>query len=309
MFVVAALYQFKDWPNFSEAKEELTLLCSKHKVKGTLLLAAEGINGTIAGPRQGIDMVKDYLVNALRFNGLEYKESFSEEMPFFRLKVRLKKEIVTLGRPEANPGKVVGTYVEPKDWNDLIQDPDIIVIDTRNDYEYMTGTFKGSINPGTKAFREFPEYVKTLDPENNKKVAMFCTGGIRCEKASSYMLNQGFKEVYHLKGGILKYLEEVPQEQSLWEGECFVFDQRVTVTHGVEVGQHDQCHGCRMPISAEDMKSKYYEKGISCPHCFDKLTKDQRRRYSERQKQIDLASSRNEVHIGRVPKKTQHQQY
>jgi UPF0176 protein len=219
MIVVAALYQFKDWPDYVGFQTPLKDLCKKHAIKGTLLLASEGINGTVAGPREGIDVLKKFLENELGFKKLEYKESFTEKYPFYRSKIRLKKEIVTLRKPEANPNKLVGEYVEPKDWNNLITQPDVVVIDTRNDYEYKIGTFKGALNPETDIFTEFPDYVEdNFDPNKNKRIAMFCTGGIRCEKASAYMLSQGFEEVYHLKGGILKYIEEIPPQDSLWEG-------------------------------------------------------------------------------------------
>ncbi|MFL9709335.1 rhodanese-related sulfurtransferase [Methylobacillus sp. Pita1] len=297
--VVAALYKFVSLPDYQEIQPGLLALCNAQGIKGTLLLAEEGINGTVAGSREAIDVLLAYLRQDPRFADIDHKESFTDEMPFYRMKVRLKKEIVTLGVPGIDPNKKVGTYVKPEDWNALISDPDVIVVDTRNDYEYEIGTFKGAIDPATTTFRQFPDYVRNnLDPAKNKKVAMFCTGGIRCEKASSYMLEQGFEEVYHLQGGILKYLETVPKEQSLWEGECFVFDQRVAVRHGLEVGDYDQCFACRHPISAADMASPKYVKGISCPRCYDKLSAEKRASIEERQRQIEIARQRGEEHIG-----------
>ncbi len=230
--------------------------------------------------------------------------SYAGDMPFYRMKVRLKKEIVTLGVPNIDPNEKVGIRVAPEDWNALISDPDVVLIDTRNGYEYDIGTFRGAIDPATDTFREFPEYVsKNLDPAKHKKVAMFCTGGIRCEKATSFMLEQGFEEVYHLQGGILKYLEKIPAEKSLWEGECFVFDQRVAVGHGLALGEYDQCHACRYPVSPQDKASPKYQEGISCPHCFDSLTEDKRVSAAERQKQVELALKRGTAHIGSPQKK------
>ena len=300
--VVAALYHFVRLPDYQEMREPLLDKCLSENITGTLLLAAEGINGTVAGSRSSIDNLLSYLKADERLLGLEHKESFYEEMPFYRMKVKLKREIVTMGVEGIDPNHIVGTYVEPKDWNDLISDPDVTVVDTRNYYEYAIGTFKGAKDPETTTFREFPKYVEdNLSPEKNKKVAMFCTGGIRCEKSTAYLKEQGFDEVYHLKGGILKYLEDVPQDDSLWEGECFVFDNRVAVGHDLKKGSYDQCHGCRHPITEEDKKSEKYIPGITCPRCFDKQTPEQRQRFSERQKQIQLAKARNEKHIGSAP--------
>lgn len=297
-FVVAALYKFTRLPEFEGLQQPLLDLMSKHEVKGTLLLAAEGINGTVCGPRAGIDILKAFLDAQPAFAGLSYKESFSDEQTFYRTKVKLKKEIVTMGVEGIDPNRVVGTYVKPQDWNSLISDPEVLLVDTRNDYEVAVGTFKGALDPNTKAFRDFPAYVKEhLDPARHKKVAMFCTGGIRCEKSTAYLKEQGFDEVYHLEGGILKYLEEVPAEQSLWEGECFVFDQRVTVKHGLIQGSFDQCFACRRPISDEDKASDRYQQGVACPHCFDEMSEEQKARFSERQKQIALAKARNQTHI------------
>ncbi len=298
--VVAALYKFVSLEDFKEIQPSLLEKCQNAGTKGTFLLAHEGINGTIAGSREGIDAVLAYLRSDKRLADLDWKESYCDENPFYRMKVRLKKEIVTLGVPTVDPNRIVGTYVSPKDWNDIISDPETIVVDTRNDYEYEIGTFKGALDPQTETFREFPNYIKkNLDPKKHKKVAMFCTGGIRCEKASAYMLDEGFEEVYHLKGGILKYLEEVPEEQSLWEGDCFVFDGRVGVTHGLEVGKYDQCYGCRHPITEEEKASEKYMLGVCCPKCFDKTTDDQKKRFSDRQYQMKLAKERGEKHIAR----------
>ena len=299
--VVAALYKFAKLPDYKELQPGLLDFCIEQKIKGTLLLAEEGINGTVAGSRESIDALISYLKSDSRLVDLEHKESFSDDMPFYRMKVKLKKEIVTLGVKGIDPNYKVGKYVSPKDWNSLISDPDIVLIDTRNQYEYDIGSFKGALDPKTSTFREFPDYVsKNLDPKKHKRVAMFCTGGIRCEKASSFMIEQGFEEVYHLQGGILKYLEEIPKEESLWEGECFVFDMRVAVKHGLEVGEYDQCHACRHPLSPEEMKSEFYLAGISCPYCFDKLSEEKRASVKERQKQIMLAKQRGEEHIGKV---------
>lgn len=304
--VVAALYKFVELPDYRELREPLLQHCLTNDIKGTLLLAAEGINGTVSGSREGIDSLKAYLEADERFHNLSYKESFDQEKPFYRMKVKLKKEIVTMGVQGIDPRHVVGTYVDPKDWNDLIADPDVVVVDTRNDYEYELGTFEHALNPDTKTFREFPDYVKdNLDPAKHKKVAMFCTGGIRCEKSTAYMKEQGFDEVYHLNGGILKYLEEVPKDESLWKGECYVFDNRVSVDHDLQPGKYDLCHGCRFPIRDEDKVSDKYIEGVACPSCFDSQTPEQRARFMERQKQIQLAKERNEAHIGAQPPKRQ----
>lgn len=302
-YLTAALYKFVSLPDFRDLQAPVLEACKTYHIKGTLLLAEEGINGTIAGHADDIHKILDYLRTDPLFKGrfadLEHKESYADEHPFYRMKVKLKKEIVTLGVPGVSPTKKVGTYVKPEDWNALISDPDVVLIDTRNDYEVDIGTFKGAIDPKTTTFREFPEYVaQHFDKTKHKKVAMFCTGGIRCEKASSYMLDQGFDEVYHLQGGILKYLETIPEAESLWQGECFVFDQRVAVKHNLEVGEFDQCYACRHPLSPDEMKSDKYEPGISCPHCYDKVSADKRARLKERQKQVQLAKQRGKSHIG-----------
>ena len=297
--VVAALYRFARFPDFEAFRQPLFEAMLAAEVRGTLLLAAEGINGTIAGSRLGIDKVLDFLQQDERFAGLEVKESSVDDNPFYRTKVKLKKEIVTMGVKDIDPNEIVGTYVDAEDWNELISRPDVLLLDTRNKYEVEIGTFDGAVNPETDSFREFPEYVaRHLDPGNHKKVAMFCTGGIRCEKSTAYLRQQGFDEVYHLKGGILKYLELVPESESKWQGECFVFDNRVTVNHKLEQGAYDQCHACRMPITEQDKESEYYQKGISCHHCCDKHTPDQVKRYAERERQIELAKQRGETHIG-----------
>ncbi len=297
--VVCALYKFVTLENFQSLRQPLHDVMETNQVRGTLLLANEGINGTIAGNRTGIDKVLTWLRTDNRLADIDTKESFTDTLPFNRTKVKLKKEIVTLGIEGIDPKRVVGTYVEPSNWNQLISDPEVILIDTRNDYEYQVGTFKNAINPNTESFREFPAYVsKHLDPEKHKKVAMFCTGGIRCEKSTAFLKEQGFEEVYHLKGGILKYLEQVPADETLWEGECFVFDERVTVNLQLEKGQYDQCNACRLPITEADKASPHYEKGVSCPHCFGKVSESQKIRFMEREKQIELAKLRGESHIG-----------
>lgn len=289
-FTVATFYKFVRLTNCAEIRSDLLNYCNERAVRGTILLAAEGINGTIAGSSDSVNQVLAYLRSDPRFADLEHKESSAEAMPFDRMKVRLKSEIVTLGIPEVDPSQQVGAYVEPKDWNQLISDPNVIVIDTRNRYEVEIGTFQGAQNPQTDSFRQFPEYVQHhLDPAKHPRVAMFCTGGIRCEKASAFMLAQGFQEVYHLKGGILKYLEEVPAEESLWQGECFVFDQRVAVQQGLELGTHEMCLSCGHPISEADKAAPEYEAGISCPHCFQDLTVEKRRRQIARQQNRRLA--------------------
>jgi UPF0176 protein len=297
--VVAALYHFARFPDFRLLQKPLKELMQTNGVQGTLLLAAEGINGTIAGSRQGIDAVISFIRQDERFADIEVKESTTDENPFYRTKVKLKKEIVTMGVEDIDPNHIVGSYVEAKDWNDLISDPAVTLIDTRNKYEFQIGTFRGAINPETDTFREFPEFVKkNLDPDKHRKVAMFCTGGIRCEKSTAFLKQQGFDEVYHLQGGILKYLEQVPRDKTLWEGECFVFDNRVTVGHDLEKGRYDQCHACRMPISEEDKSSEHFQKGVSCPFCYDKHSSEQVKRFAERERQVELAEKRGEGHIG-----------
>lgn len=297
--VVAALYKFTRLTDYRELREPLLDECLRLGIRGTLLLAEEGINGTIAGDRAAVDAVMAWLRRDSRLADIEHKESEDETLPFYRMKVKIKREIVTLGVPGVDPNARVGTYVAPTEWNRVVNDPDVVLVDTRNHYEYGIGSFRGALDPGTSSFREFPEWVKkNLDPSRNPRVAMFCTGGIRCEKASSYLLQQGFETVYHLRGGVLKYLEEVPEAESTWEGECFVFDNRVSVNHRLEKGEYDQCHGCRRPITRDDKLSPRYQKGVCCPACFDELTTDQKTRFAERQKQMELARVRGEPHIG-----------
>lgn len=298
-YLVAALYKFVALPDFEAFQKPIQEKCLAEDIKGTLLLASEGINGTIAGPEDGMRRFLDFLKGMEVFRDLVHKESWATEAPFPRMKVRLKKEIVTMGVQGIDPNKVVGTYVKPEDWNALISDPDVVLVDTRNDYEVAIGTFKGAVDPKTKTFREFPQWTKdNKDLLNKPKVAMFCTGGIRCEKSTAYMKEQGYDEVYHLEGGILKYLEEIPENESMWDGECFVFDERVSVGHGLKEGPYDMCHGCRRPISEEDKQSEYYVAGVTCPFCHDELTNEQKARFAERQKQMELARKRGELHRG-----------
>ena len=264
-----------------------------------MLLAAEGINGTISGTRENIDSVLHWIGQQPGLENIDTKESFDDEIPFYRTKVKLKKEIVTMGVEGIDPRQVVGTYVKPEDWNDLISDPDVLVVDTRNDYEVQIGTFKNAIDPKTTSFREFPEWANNnIDRTSNKKIAMFCTGGIRCEKSTAYMKEQGFDQVYHLEGGILKYLEKVPKDQSLWQGECFVFDNRVAVDQDLKRGSYDQCHACRMPITEQEKNLDSYQEGLSCHHCYGILSEEQKQRFAQRQKQVQLAKARGEEHIG-----------
>lgn len=271
--VVATFYKFVRLSDLIEKQGSWLEYCKKQDIKGTILLAAEGINGTLAGSRQAIDSVLAFLRSEPCLADLEHKESYTDSPPFDRIKVRLKREIVTLGIPDVDPNQQVGTYVSHQDWNALLQDPEVLVVDTRNDYEVDIGTFEGAQNPQIASFRQFPDYVRRhLDPAVHKKVAMFCTGGIRCEKASSFMLSQGFQEVYHLKGGILKYLEEVSEQESLWQGECFVFDQRVAVKSGLVVGSYNLCRSCGHPIAEADKSASQYQEGVSCPYCYDYLT-------------------------------------
>lgn len=297
--VVSALYKFVALEHYKSLQDPLLTVMKKHGVKGTLLLAREGINGTVAGSEEAIEALHSWFETQPMLNNIVSKRSYHEVMPFNRTKVKLKKEIVTLGVENIDPTQVVGTYVKPEAWNQLIESEEVLVIDTRNDYEIQIGAFKGAVNPKTNTFREFPEFVKeNLDPNRHKKIAMYCTGGIRCEKSTAYLKTLGFSEVYHLEGGILKYLEEIPETQSLWEGECFVFDERVAVNHALEKGQYHQCHACRFPITQADMQSLDYVEGVSCPHCINTHTEAQKMRYQERQKQNQLAKARSETHIG-----------
>jgi|TARA_B110000483_G_scaffold147265_1_gene175707 UPF0176 protein len=297
--VVCALYKFVRLEHFETLRQPLLDLMLAERVRGTLLLAHEGINGTIAGTRKSVDKVLAHLQKDSALCPLDTKESFHQKMPFLRSKVKLKKEIVTMGVEGIDPNRSAGAYVAPADWNALISDPEVLLLDTRNGYEVEIGTFENAVNPNTKSFRDFPAYVKEkLNTEKHKKVAMFCTGGIRCEKSTAYLKRQGFDEVYHLQGGILKYLEEVKESDSLWQGECFVFDDRVAVNHSLIKGKYDQCHACRYPITEEEKSHRHYQQGVSCHRCFDKVTPEQRERYAEREKQIRLAQSRGEAHLG-----------
>ena len=299
-FKIAAFYQFTPMINLEELQSSLRKLLESLSVKGTILLATEGINGTIAGSNESMDEFELFLQKKKLFNELNFKISFASIEPFPRLKIKIKDEIVSIGNKKADPLLQVGDYVEPEDWNKLINRKDVLVIDTRNTYENAIGSFENSIQPETTNFREFPDWVNNLDKsiDKNTEIAMFCTGGIRCEKASSLMKQQGFKNVSHLRGGILNYIETVHEQESLWQGECFVFDDRVSVDHKLNVGSYDMCHGCRMPITEDDKQSIKFLRGISCPNCFDNKTADQKKRYAERQKQIDLAKLRNKKHIG-----------
>tara|TARA_S200000501_G_scaffold72363_1_gene64360 strand:- start:79 stop:1011 length:933 start_codon:yes stop_codon:yes gene_type:complete len=303
MFKVAALYKFSEIDNPLEIQISLKKTLKELSIYGTILVGSEGINGTIAAEdKENLNRALIYLRGLKGFEDLDIKFSDSKKNPFIRLKIKLKDEIVTIGDKSIDPLKTVGEYVKPEDWNSLLQEDDILLIDTRNDYEYSIGTFRDSINPKTKKFRDFPKWLKeqdfTKEDKNNKKVAMFCTGGIRCEKASSLMKNEGFKKVYHLKGGVLKYFESVSKDKSLWDGECFVFDDRVSVKHDLSIGNYDMCHGCRMPITENDKKTKKYIRGVACPNCFDQTTEEQKSRYKSRQKQMELAKQRNQKHLG-----------
>ena len=306
-FLTAALYKFVELPDFAELQAPLLACCEANGVKGTLLLAAEGINGTIAGPEEGVRAVLAWLRSDTRLAALEHKEAWAEQMPFYRMKVRLKREIVTMGVPEVHPALMAGQYVKPADWNQLLSDPDVVLVDTRNDYEVSIGTFKGAINPATSSFSELPGWVEREMAEGGKlapaggknpRVAMFCTGGIRCEKSTALMRAKGFDEVYHLEGGILKYLETVPQAESRWEGECFVFDERVSVGHGLQPGNFTLCRSCRDPLSEEDRASPLFELGVSCARCHASTTEQQKQGYRERQRQVELAEARQQAHIG-----------
>ncbi|WP_370272353.1 oxygen-dependent tRNA uridine(34) hydroxylase TrhO [Pseudooceanicola nitratireducens] len=301
MYTIAALYHFTRFQDPAALQGPLKDLCLSQGVAGSLLLAGEGINGTIAGSRAGIDAVLAHIRALPGCADLEWKESSAREQPFGRMKVRLKKEIVTMGQPDVDPRARVGHYVDPADWNALIQSPDVAVIDTRNDYEVAIGTFEGAVDPKTESFRDFPAWWEAnKDRFHNKRIAMFCTGGIRCEKSTNFLIGQGVEDVYHLKGGILKYLEEVPQEDSTWQGECFVFDGRVSVGHGLAEGPHKLCHACRRPILPEDRARPEYEEGVSCHLCIDETSEADKTRFRERQKQIALAKARGEQHLGRA---------
>ena len=285
--VVAALYRFVPWEDYHSHRQPLLDQLQALGIRGTLLLAREGINGTIAGTGEAIDAIVDYLRRDSRLADLEVKRSRCDQMPFKRTRVRLKKEIVTMGVDGIDPLQAVGTYVEPEQWNALISDPDVTVIDTRNDYEVAIGSFSGARNPKTGSFREFPQYVAThLDPDQHRKIAMYCTGGIRCEKSTALLKQQGFDQVYHLRGGILKYLEVIPEEDSMWQGDCFVFDRRVALGHGLVESDHQMCFACGWPVNAADRAHQDYRPGIHCPRCVGELTEDQRHRFAQRQQQL-----------------------
>ncbi|MBF9048159.1 rhodanese-related sulfurtransferase [Rhodobacterales bacterium LSUCC0031] len=299
MITIAALYHFTPFPDPAGLRGPLADLCAAQGVRGTLLLAEEGINGTIAGTRAGIDAVLAHICALPGCDALEWKESSAATQPFGRMKVRLKREIVTMGVPGTDPRSIVGSYVAPVDWNALISAPDVAVIDTRNDYEVAIGTFRGAVDPETETFRDFPAWwAANKERFHNKRIAMFCTGGIRCEKSTAFLKAQGVEEVYHLKGGILKYLEEVPEEESLWEGGCFVFDERVAVGHGLRTLPHELCRACRRPILPEDRARPEFEDGVQCHQCIGEYTDADRARFRERQRQITLAAARGEMHLG-----------
>jgi len=302
--VIAAFYQFAPLHDFANHRAPLTNIGEKDGLTGTILLAKEGINGTIAGSRKAIDAMLEALRALPGCTAMEHKESFANENPFYRLKVKLKREIVTMGEPDIDPNQQVGTYVKPEDWNALITDPDVVIIDTRNAYEVSIGTFENAQNPNTKSFRDFPKWFRdNRERMEGKKIAMFCTGGIRCEKATALVKKEGIDDVYHLEGGILKYLEQIPADQSLWHGECFVFDQRVSVKEGLAPGSYDMCHACRQPIDDTDKTSPRYHVGVSCPHCYDANSQEQKDRFAQRQHQIELARERGEPHMGKIYKK------
>ena len=299
MLTVAALYHFTRFPDPAALRAPLLALATAQGVKGSLLLAREGINGTIAGTRDGIDAVLAHIRGLPGCADFDWKESPAPTMPFTRMKVKLKREIVTMGQPDVDPLAKVGHYVTPADWNDLISSPDVAIIDTRNDYEIAIGTFAGAIDPGTRSFSEFPAWwAENRDRFHNKRIAMFCTGGIRCEKSTNWLLQQGVQEVYHLKGGILKYLEDVPAENSLWRGECFVFDQRVSVGHGLVPGQMTSCGACRRPVTPADRTHPAFEEGVCCPACQTEYSASDRSRFRERQRQMTLAAARGQAHLG-----------
>tara|TARA_Y100000589_G_scaffold324982_1_gene362031 strand:- start:83 stop:991 length:909 start_codon:yes stop_codon:yes gene_type:complete len=296
--LVVTFYKFVTLDDHAALQAPIESCCHDNDVRGIILLAEEGINSTIAGPREGIMAVLDFLRSDPRLSDLKWKESSAETQPFRKLRVRLKKEIVTMGVPGIDPAQLVGTYVKPSEWNELISDPNVIVIDTRNDYEVEIGTFKDAVNPDIKSFGQLPQWIdEELEIAAQPRVAMFCTGGIRCEKSTALLKQAGVKEVYHLEGGILKYLEEIPEDESLWEGQCFVFDERVSVGHGLEIGEYELCRACRFPLNDSDKQSDQFQPGVSCPRCHDHTTAEQKARYAERQKQVELARARGERHV------------
>ncbi len=299
MITVAAFYKFTPFADPGVLKPPLEKVCREHGIKGTLLLAREGINGTIAGSSDGILAAIAHIRALPGCGDLDWKESKANTMPFRRLKVRLKREIVTMGQADVDPTISVGRHVSPNDWNDLIRAEDVALIDARNNYEVAIGTFEGAVDPRTRSFGEFPEWwAENATKYQGKKIAMFCTGGIRCEKATNYLIGQGVSDVYHLKGGILKYLEDIPEDDSLWDGECFVFDNRVSVGHGLEPGPYKLCHACRRPISDDDKDHPHFEEGVSCARCINEISNDDRERFRERQRQIELAAARGTTHLG-----------
>ena len=297
--LVVTFYKFIELDDIEKLRDRAFKICHDQNLTGTILLASEGINATLSGELENLNNFLNFLKQDQRFADIKPKFSETDETPFHRLKVKIKSEIVTMGREEAKPTIATGEHIDPKTWNELITDPEVIVIDTRNNYEYKVGTFQKAISPETNNFREFPEFVEeNLDPKQHKKIAMFCTGGIRCEKASAYLKEQGFEEVYQLNGGILNYLETVSPEESLWEGECFVFDHRVAINEDLAPGNHELCYGCRHPLSPEDRQSEKYQPGVSCPYCYDQLTKQQRDRFAERWRQEKIARQRQQKHVG-----------
>jgi UPF0176 protein len=297
--LTVAFYKFVELPDFKILREPLLSRCESLGIKGTILLAEEGINGTVCGESQAVHALLQHLRSDPRFADLEHKESGAAEMPFYRMKVRLKKEIVTLGVPGVNPARMAGTYVTPQDWNKLLDDPDVVFVDVRNDYEVALGTFKGALNPKTKSFSDFPRWVAQQEQLRSKpKVAMFCTGGIRCEKSTAFMRMAGFDQVYHLQGGILKYLETVPASENRWQGECFVFDERVAIGHGLQPGRYELCRSCREPIGEEEKTSPQYIAGVSCPKCYEQRSEEKKRSLAERHRQVQLAKQRNDSHLG-----------
>ncbi len=300
MITVITFYRFVTVTDPERLQGDLQSLLTSLSVRGTVIVATEGINGTVAGSDESIAQVKRWLTSDHRFHDIPFKISQAKETPFHRTRVKLKTEIVTMGVDSIDPAALTGTYVKPKDWNALISDPDVLVVDTRNDYEVSIGTFEGAVNPETKSFRDFPDFATELAASTTPpaKVAMFCTGGIRCEKSTAYLKSLGVDEVYHLEGGILRYLEEIPEEQSLWQGECFVFDSRVAVDHQLQPGGYEQCHACRMPIREEDKAHPAFIHGVSCPHCENRYSPEDRERFREREKQMQLAREREESHLG-----------
>ncbi|MDF1818012.1 MAG: rhodanese-related sulfurtransferase [Immundisolibacteraceae bacterium] len=297
--LVTAFYRFVALDDYCDLRQPLLEWMGDRQIKGTVLLAPEGINGTIAGPETGVAELFEWFDRDPRLAAMPRKTAWHDQPPFFRTKVRLKKEIVKLGVDGIDPRKHAGTYVPPTEWNQLISDPAVTVIDTRNDYEVQIGTFENAVQPHTQRFSELPDYIEQqLAGDKNKKIAMFCTGGIRCEKSTAYLKQQGFEQVYHLEGGILNYLAQVPEEESLWQGECFVFDRRVAVNHQLEQGEYEECHACRMPLSAEDRQCESYQPGVSCRHCQDQRTDNDRQRFKERERQVELAEQRGETHLG-----------